>query len=294
MKAKSNSNKYDKPRGSKFNNNDLDRLRMIIRTDENFATSNSDDLYRELDERYPNRGTFSVIAYTLKKFFEEIKNQRKADYWEEVAKELSGMVHNQEMKNELTNNEKQNWKDQEQIMKIMNNIDIQNRTDYNRFLLLAMCTFQAPLRKAFYQSVKFCTDKKKINKTDNYVFLQKYPNKSYYIINKDKVSKYEKFNEPESMLIELTNPDLIKLLWDSYNQLNREYVFETEEGKPYSMNSICILLLERPFNLNFNILRSSYVSNFYDKNPSLADKNELAKKMRHSVNIAELSYNKIC
>lgn len=284
---------YSKPKGSTLNNNDLDRLRMVIRTNKKFSQLDSNYLYNLLDERYPNRGTFSVIAYTLKKFFDETGQQRKADFWSEAGQELSSEVHGQEMKNELTNNEKENWKNQKDIMNIMNNIKIENRTDYNRFLLLAMCTYQPPLRKAFYQSVKFCVDKKKICSNNNYVFIQNSPMKAAYIVNNDKVSKYEKFKEPESMIIEIQNPDLIKLLIDSYDQNPREYVFETDKGGPYSMGSISILLLERPFNLNFNILRSSYVSNFYSKNPSLEAKNDLSRKMRHSYKIAELSYNKV-
>jgi hypothetical protein len=148
------------------------------------------------------------------------------------------------------------------------------------------------LRKAFYQSVKFATTPSKLNKKDNFVLLNKHPNKCFYVVNLDKVSKYDKFKEDEAKYIEISDPQLCKLLRDSYKQNPRAYVFETEEGKPYSINSISILLLERPFNLNFNILRSSYVSNFYNNNPYPKEKKDLATKMRHSADTAELNYLK--
>lgn len=275
-----------------LNKQDVDRLKMVVRTNDRFDKIPSSALYNELDAKYKNRGTLSVIAYTLKKYFDEVGEKTKSDYWGEKGSDLAQKVYKQELKSELTGNEKENWKNQKEIMDIMNNIKIQNMTDYNRFLLLAMTTFQPPLRKAFYTNLKFMTSSKQDNGKDNYLYLQKSPSKCYYIVNNDKVSKYEKFKKDESMVIEINNPDLCKLLNNSYAQEKRKYVFETEEGTPYSINSISIVLLERPFKLNFNILRSSYVSNFYANNPYPKERKELADKMRHSHERAELSYLK--
>jgi hypothetical protein len=281
-----------KPIKSILTNEDINRLKMVVRTARDFDNIKSDDLYNKLNEKYKNKGTFSVLSYTLKKYFLEIGEQTKADYWGNKGAELSQIVNTQESKNELTNNEKQNWKDQKQIIDIMNNIDIKTRTDYNRFLILAMTTFQPPLRKAFYCNLKFIFDLKDNNNKDNFLYLQRQPKKSFYIVNDDKVSKYEKFNDKDSMFIEIGNKDLIKLLWDSYKQNKRPYVFESDKGEPYSMNSISKVLLETPFDLNFNILRSSYVTNYYENNNSLFSKNELARRMRHSQNISQQSYFK--
>jgi hypothetical protein len=280
------------PTNSTLNKQDMDRIKMVARTVSNFIEISSNTLLEKLENKYSNKGTMNVIAYTLKKFFEEIGEDKKAEFWSEAGKELGREVYDEEMRSELTNNEKKNWKTQSEIMEIMNNIPIKDRTDYNRFLLLAMATFQPPLRKSFYQSVKFATTPGKLNKKDNFILLNKHPNKCFYVVNIDKVSKYDKFNEDNSKYIEISDPQLCKLLRDSYKQNPRTYVFETDEGKPYSINSISIILLERPFNLNFNILRSSYVSNFYKHNPYPKEKHELATKMRHSADIAQLSYLK--
>jgi hypothetical protein len=281
-----------KPINSSLTDEDVSRLKMVVRTERNFDKIKSDILYNKLNEKYKNKGTFSVLSYTLKKYFLEIGEQTKADYWGNKGAELSKVVNTQESKNELTNNEKQNWKNQKQIIDIMNNIDIKTRTSYNRFLILAMTTFQPPLRKAFYCNLQFLFDIKDNNDKDNYLYLQKHPKKSFYIVNDDKVSKHKAFKTEDSMFIEIGNKDLIKLLWDSYKQNKRPYVFESDKGEPYSMNSISIILLERPFDLNFNILRSSYITNYYENNNSLFAKNELARRMRHSQNISQKSYFK--
>lgn len=287
-----NNNKESIPSNTSLNKQDLDRLKMVARTVPNFLEVSSGTVFKHLDDKYTNKGTFSVIAYTLKKFFDEMGEDSKSEFWGKIGKELSREVYDQETKNELTNNEKNNWKTQEEIMEIMNNIPINDRTDYNRFLILAMATFQPPLRKNFYQTVKFATTTTKLNKKDNFVLLNKHPNKCYYVVNLDKVSKYDKFNNDDHKYIEITNPQLCNLLRDSYKQDPRTYVFETKEGTPYSSNSISKLLLEIPFGLNFNMLRSSYVSNFYHNNLDMKSRNQLATKMRHSADIAVLSYNK--
>jgi hypothetical protein len=274
---------------------DIKRLKMVERFDTRFATSDSKKLYEGLRKRYSNDGTLSVICYSLKKYFLLSKKNEKSNFWGEKGAELANDVNKQEAKNELTGNEINNWKTQEQILNIMNNIKLITNTDKNRFLLLAMTTLQPPLRKAFYQSVKFLDDLKKNNGKDNYLFLQPpSAGKSYYIVNNDKVSKYDAFNKNESKFIEIENEMFIKLLMKSYLSNPREYVFEMDDKQPYSMDSISRVLLERPFKLNFNILRSSYITNYFNlpDNQYLAARQKLAQKMRHSPDQAEKSYFK--
>ena len=45
--------------------------------------------------------------------------------------------------------------------------------------------------------------------------------------------------------------------------------------------------------INIDIMRSIYITNFYNNNKSLKSKQELAQKMRHSVATAEKNYFKI-
>jgi hypothetical protein len=129
------------PKGSSLNKQDMDRLKMVARTVPKFMDLAPSTILDKLEDKYTNKGTMSVIAYTLKKFFEEIGDEKRSDFWLEAGKELGREVYDEEMKSELTNNEKKNWKTQKEIMDIMNSIDIKDRTDYNRFLLLAMTTF---------------------------------------------------------------------------------------------------------------------------------------------------------
>ena len=176
-------------------------------------------------------------------------------------------------------------------MDIMNSIKILNWTDYMRFLILALCTMQPPLRKSVYHGLKFLTNANKNNKKDNYLLLQK-DLPSYFIINKDKVSKYDKFKTPESMHIPIENKDLVNMLWNSYKKVKRDYVFCKDDLTPYTMMSFTKNLLETPFDLNFNILRSSYITEFYNGHQSMKERDALARKMRHHSNVAYKNYFK--
>lgn len=288
---KKNGN-YHKP---ELNASDIDRLKMVARFDTRFETTNSDKLLEGLKKRYENKGTLSVLCYSLKKYF-AIKNKKeKADYWGEKGATLATEVNQIEAKNELTGNEIKNWKTQDEIINIMNHIQFINNADKNRFLLLAMCTLQPPLRKSFYQSVKFLDNIKKNDGKSNYVFLQP-PNKgkSYYIVNNDKVTKYPQFDKDEAKKIEIDDENLIILLMKSYAANPRVYVFEIDDKTPYSMDSISRTLLEKPFGLNFNILRSSYITHYFNHpdHNYLEARQILAKKMRHGIDIAMKAYYK--
>lgn len=275
-----------------LNKSDIPRLKMVYRTAPNFQTMPPGQLFEALDDKYENRGTFSVISYTLKKFFEETGDLKKSKFWGNIGADLSKIVNDEEMKNELTNNEKKNWRTQGEILEILNNMQIDNMTDYNRFLLLLMTTHQPPLRKSFYHNLEFLFDSRKNDGKNNYLLIQKTPLKAYYIVNEDKVSKYEKFNDDDSKYIEVDNKDLIKLLLSSYEKKPRTYIFEKENGTPYTLGSFSKVMLEEPYNLNFNILRSSYITAFYKDNQYTKERSDLARKMRHAMSRAEVNYLK--
>lgn len=287
-------NKIDRNKKTTLNKSDVNRLKMVAKTFPNFLNSQVGNLYNKLENKYKNKGTLSVICYSLKKLFNDLGQNKKAEYFGNQGKELSQDVSEQEAKNELTNNEIKNWKTQEEILNIMNNIPLDSWTNYMRFLLLNLCTRQPPLRKGVYCTLKFLTKQKDDDGESNYILLND-RGKCFIIVNKDKVSKFDNFKKKENTYIEMTDPDLIDMLKASYKAKKREYVFTTDKFQPYSMESITKILLVYPFGLNFNILRSSYITAFYksENGQTLYDKQELAKKMRHSTDRALKSYNKI-
>ena len=271
---------------------DLSRINMVRLTEPNFLRLSPIALFNILNEKYTNRNTFSAIIGALKKLFHERNDETSYDFWQIIGLKVSERIRDAEFDNSLEGNEIKNWKSQDQIYDILQNIDVNNITNYNRYLLLSLCLFQPPLRKDFYLTAKFLFDPKKNNGKDNYILLRKKPLRSYYIVNHDKVSKHEQFDEPKNKYIEIDDEKLVDILRSSYNQRKRSYVFESDKNEQYSPNTISKLLLERPFNLNFNILRSSYITDFYNKHRYLREREDLARKMRHSRDTSEKNYYK--
>ena len=148
-----------------LNKQDMDRLRMVADTADNFEKLTFNALYNKLDSRYKNRGTLSVICYSLKKLFVKMNSKKKSEMWGKKGLELAQEVNTQERKSELTGNEVENWKTQEEILKLMNEIPLKTRTNYNRFLLLAQQWYRqvlAPVQLHFqHQAYVQCFEKGK-------------------------------------------------------------------------------------------------------------------------------------
>jgi hypothetical protein len=281
---------------STLNNSDVQRLKMIKNIVPNFINGQPKNIYDKLRQHYKNDGTLSVLCYSLKKFYSDMKQDKKAEFFGNKGGELAVEVNKEESKNKLTNNEIKNWKTQEQILEIMNNIPLKTWTNFMRFTILNMCTKQPPLRAGVYNNMKYLFNEKKDNKKDNYCYLQDpKKGKSYYIVNDDKVSKFEKFKSKENRYIEITNPELIEFLLESHKAKPREYVICSNDMTPYDEGDMTKILLQRPFGLNFNILRSSYITAFYKNEGQITmeDKQELSRKMRNSVEKQMKNYLKV-
>jgi len=260
--------------------------------------------YDKLRKGYPNNNTFEKVLYTISKHYMYINWEGTrlktlkvpvCKYWFSKAQDITKDIEKDETKQELRNNEIENWKSQKEIKELMikTKPEISDLTNYNRWLLLNMCTLQAPLRNDFYATCQFITSIKDDNKTDNFVFLNRQKKNVYYIVNNDKVTdKMAKYKSDEYRIIKIVDRQLVKILNDSYDEKNRKYVFQTKFETPYTNSSIYDVLLKREYGLNFDILRSSFITQFYSNHPLLSDREDLAKMMRHEKGIAEQKYNK--
>jgi hypothetical protein len=149
-----------------------------------------------------------------------------------------------------------------------------------RYLILALTILQPPVRTDFYTSCTYSFDEEyDLNK--NYIWLTN--NRAYYIINKDKTSKYQK--DDETGLREIENKELIKILYDSYKKYPRKYLFESATGGKIKQDTLRNYLkrITKLPTINFDIMSSIYITHFYENNKSFKARLELAKQMRHSV-----------
>ena len=88
---------------------------------------------------------------------------------------------------------------------------------------------------------------------------------------------------------------LAELINTSYENLPREYLFVGNKGNKVSDGTLLLWLksITGIEGLNFDIMRSSYITWFYQNNKTFGEKTKLANQMRHSAETAARNYNKI-
>ena len=159
-----------------------------------------------------------------------------------------------------------------------------------------MLVHQPPLRTSFYSTAKFLRSKIDNNKTDNYIWINKRGTmKVSYIINKDKASNYKVYNMNKKLSsIPVEDKNLVKLICDSFDKYPRTYLFELNK-KPVTSSTLLNWLkdITNIEGLNFDIMRSSYITCYYETHQTMAQKTKLAHQMRHSVDTASRNYLKV-
>jgi hypothetical protein len=136
------------------------------------------------------------------------------------------------------------------------------------------------------------------NKTDNYVFITKKGKlKVYYIVNRDKSSNYKMYAMNKNLSkIQLNDKELIDYIHYSFITYPRNYVFENPLSNKGLSDSTLLKYLrditKTPL-INFDMIRSAYITNYYEHNKTFDKRDELSKQMRHSSQTASKNYLKI-
>jgi hypothetical protein len=190
-------------------------------------------------------------------------------------------------------------------LKLQKNYEEDNTNHYikNLQLLYFSSYVLTPPVRGEIRLLKFSFDKTTALKDfdNDYIYLDMKNNDQIgeFILNKQKKS-----NDSTSYEIgfisnngkNLFGLELTRLYKKSYNQFNRAYCFENlKTNKPYSPDTAknWLLNLIDGKKTGINSIRSSVASYFHNNNYSHSVKENVAKKMRHSVNIASSNYTRI-
>lgn len=205
-----------------------------------------------------------------------------------------------EDRNELSEKEEENWRPLEYFLKLRADLkekDGQTLNNHYDYLLLSLIVLQAPLRTSFYANARFITQQKDNDKKHNFVFIDRRgAGNVTLIVNDDKVknSKAVKQN-PGLALIKVESRELVDIIIDSFEKFKREYLFENPKTKTAFQQNTFPRWLQRITELpgiNFQMMRSIFVSWSWEMFNTNKDKKKLAEQMRHSVSTAAKNYNK--
>lgn len=266
-----------------FINENKRQLMSIIEKNNNWGSSSKESLF------------FMIARFLMI----DNPNDKYVKLYQEAGFKLLQENRAKENENQQDEKEIENYKPHNYFIDILNSVnvdDIQTKIGHYQYLLLALLTYQPPLRTNFYVSAKIIRSMKENDKTNNFIWISRKGSiKIFYIVNDDKVSKTKIYAMNKNLsYIKLEDNNLIKLINDSYEKYPREYLFEIN-NKPISQTTYLNWLrkITEVSQINNDIMRSSYVNWFYEHNKKLSDREKLAYQMRHSVLTSQRNYLKV-
>lgn len=252
---------------------------------------NNKKIGKYIKDNYDNNNTLSSHYSTLSLIIKEYEDDDIAEKFRDLSVKHKKIVDKEYDKQEP----KENQIDFDDIVdkrKEYKKIYLENKTKKNimfKYLILALYTYQAPLRADYADMEIYNKNPPKNNK--NYIWKKN--NKWIIVINNDKVS--DTYGRGE---IEIESIQLNKLINETIEQYDRKYLLSliTDPNKPLGKQNFIRLLNEifKPEKIGVQIFRSAYITNKYsNKKFTIEDKKKLALMMRHSYEIASHAYHKI-
>jgi hypothetical protein len=244
------------------------------------------------------KGHYSVLGTVMKDYLgsQEDNYQPYIDKSKRLQKKYEDNQENQK----LTKKQVKNYVEWDDIINKRKELkeefekDVDNRKTMFKYLFISLQTYIPPLRRQEYLNMKI-VNKIPTNKDNNYLYYDSLDNKYTVIINKDKVSK-----KMGSATLPIDSTTLTKLIKRTLTIFPRKYLISglSDGDKPINKDVFTELLNEmfkkEKKKVAIGNYRSAYITKAWS-NPkfSLKQKKELAKRMRHSIGIAELAYKKI-
>ena len=228
-----------------------------------------------------------------------VPNSTFVTMFQELGYSLKKQRDEAEGDNELDDKEKKYFREHSFFVNLLESVkvdDIRTMKEHYKYLALSLLTYQPPLRTSFYTSAMFATKSKDMASDKNYIWLvTQGRRRCYFIVNQDKASNYKEYAKNKNLSeIEIQDKKLVDIIYDSFEKYPRSYLFQTGSN-PISQKTFLSFLRDITglTGLTVDIMRSSYVTFFYDENKTFKKREDLSKQMRHSHYTASKNYLKV-
>ena len=233
---------------------------------------------------------------------------------------ISKQVEDKYDENEKTENQKNNWVDYIEILKLLNKYktltrplfrkdkdDLTNKEKdlIQQHLVLYLYSGKAfPIIRNDFADMKIVDDKDKLEDNKNYLVISNNKRSMRFQLNEFK-TKNSKTNIDKPFIIQIKDAELKSLIRKWIDIANSEYLLINlsgnqykGKGTPMSANGITkylqkIFMKHLNKKISTSLLRSIYITNKYKNNTTTKEKKELAQDMLHSKSTAESVYNKM-
>ena len=244
-------------------------------------------------------GSKESLLFMIARYLHNRGDNRYSKLYSAKGHEYTLKIRGKEDDNKLDGREVENFRTHDFFENIINNInpdDIKTIEQHYKFLLLNMLVYQPPLRTSFYTTAKFIRLKKDNDHSNNYIWINKRGSlKVSYIVNQDKATNYKLYNMNKNLsTIPIDDHKLATVISDSFDKYPRTYLFELKT-KPITSTTLLKYLktITNVDGINIDMMRSSYITWFYDRSKTMGQKTKLAHAMRHSVDTAQRNYLKV-
>lgn len=267
---------------------------------EDFINENKRKLMTLIEKENWSNGSKEGLYFMIARYlFNRNNNDKYTKLYSQAGYNLKLEKDKQEGLNEMDEKEKENYRDMEYLnncLELHKDKANESLREHYKHLLLMMLIKQPPLRTSFYTTAKFIRLQAENNKEDNFIYItRKGKLKVYYIVNKDKASNYKLYNmNKELSKIRVENEELANYINFSFNTYPRKYLFEINK-KPISDGTLLKYLREITNTnlINIDMMRSAYITYFYEHNKTFNKRETLSQQMRHSQATASKNYLKI-
>lgn len=274
-------------------------LNLDVNKDDYVEKINNRQLFHYiLDNDKWSDSTKENYMFAIARKLNILKKKRYAKIFTDKAVELKTIREELEGQNGLDAKELANWKPHEFFVNLIDTLKQDGNitiTQHLKILLLTLLTYQPPLRTSFYTTALLIREKKANDKNHNYVYINRRGNsKVQYIVNKDKASNYKLYNINKNLSFIDVEGEAKKAIIESYENFPRNYLLEID-GKPITDSTVLRWLrdITGVDGLTIDIMRSSYITWFYETHPHYNDRDKLSRLMRHSQKTAQLNYQKV-
>lgn len=243
-----------------------------------------------LVETYGNLSTLRKNLYSLSKF---MKLAGETEKYHEISARyltLGDLIKDNSLLQEKTPSQEKkeiSYDEMVKLRELYHKDRLKSLRDNYAYLIMAISTFEPPKRLDVSNMRKGCqsSDENCIYKDDDDRWVM--------VINKDKVSKIPFFAKNNQFIL---GKELSKIIDESFEKFPRNFLFSDSKILKNPMRQANLIYLIKsitPNNSTNNDFRSAFVNHFYKESHNLKERNELARRMRHSSATAELHYRKI-
>lgn len=279
--------------------NDKIKLRTWINKgwveNENDINNMHKDLFKHIDKEYDNIDTKKTHVIALVNILRNLKNDSIADKYSEVAIQLQNeSSENKKNNKQLTESRIINPIDYEKISSLYNKLREKfdkgsiSDSDHMLLVILALNTLMPPIRSEYTNMPIVTPD----SKTDTGNLMVKAGKKKpwYIILNDFKTVK--SFGKQK---LEIPNK-LKNFLSESLKKMPRSYLVSKVDNPNEPIGyPIFLRMVQKSLGggTGSDVFRSSYITEFMKQRPTMSEREELAKKMLHSLESQGLHYVKV-